>query len=523
MGITVPSFLTATGTITTSGTFAIGTAVTPTGTGAIVLATTPTLVFGSNNTIPVITATGGTGPFLAQNSSLTTGGRLDLMFGRDRSSFNLGVIDFNYKALNSSTNTIGFGFFGANNVVTINGTGQVFVSSLTASQAVQTDASKNLVSVANTGTGLNVMQTNPTLIGPNIGTAVGADLYLSGLTANRSVHTDVASKLISIQNSGTGLNVMQTSPTLVTPDIGAASGTSLGLSGSLSTFTSGLLNVVNTNTSPKTSLALLAGSMAAAGEQNLFIIGRSATTNLSAVASFECNSLTPTATSNKLKLGLYGSSFYWTVDGAGNTLNPGFLRMSDTNIYLRGGSDNNHGLKWNTTYDGPDLYGFTGGALSYRTTPRLQWNSTGVSVNGPLTVNGVVRKTVNWALFEMTGLAGLPTNVLTVCGNWGVISTSGDTLTYFPGTGDFRNDLGRSIYVTINVSISRDGPTGLSEYKLVDNSGREWAYATASGNDYVCISATIGLNPSSFFSVRGFQTSGFGTNFQGGRLTYVIH
>jgi hypothetical protein len=39
---------------------------------------------------------------------------------------------------------------------------------LTASSAVATDASKNLVSVTNTGTGNNVLATNPTLVTPNI-------------------------------------------------------------------------------------------------------------------------------------------------------------------------------------------------------------------------------------------------------------------------------------------------------------------------------------------------------------------
>jgi hypothetical protein len=43
-------------------------------------------------------------------------------------------------------------------------------SALTASSAVATDASKNLVSVANTGTGSNVLATSPTLVTPALGT-----------------------------------------------------------------------------------------------------------------------------------------------------------------------------------------------------------------------------------------------------------------------------------------------------------------------------------------------------------------
>ncbi len=47
---------------------------------------------------------------------------------------------------------------------------QPILSSLTVSSAVATDASKGLVSVTNTGTGNNVLATSPTLVTPNLGT-----------------------------------------------------------------------------------------------------------------------------------------------------------------------------------------------------------------------------------------------------------------------------------------------------------------------------------------------------------------
>jgi hypothetical protein len=47
---------------------------------------------------------------------------------------------------------------------------QPIFSSLTASSAVATDASKGLVSVTNTGTGSNVLATSPTLVTPVLGT-----------------------------------------------------------------------------------------------------------------------------------------------------------------------------------------------------------------------------------------------------------------------------------------------------------------------------------------------------------------
>jgi hypothetical protein len=63
-------------------------------------------------------------------------------------------------------------------------------SSLTASSAVATDASKGLVSVTNTGTGNNVLATSPTLVTPALGTPASGvltnctGLPQTGLAAN---------------------------------------------------------------------------------------------------------------------------------------------------------------------------------------------------------------------------------------------------------------------------------------------------------------------------------------------------
>lgn len=53
---------------------------------------------------------------------------------------------------------------------------QPIFSSLTASSAVATDASKGLVSVTNTGTGSNVLATSPTLVTPVLGTPSSGNL-----------------------------------------------------------------------------------------------------------------------------------------------------------------------------------------------------------------------------------------------------------------------------------------------------------------------------------------------------------
>ena len=90
---------------------------------------------------------------------------------------------------------------------------------LSASLPVFTDGSKNLVSNTMTGTGKVVMDTSPTLVTPTLGTASGTSLTLSGLTASLPVFTDGSKKLVSNTMTGTGSVVMNTSPTISTPTI----------------------------------------------------------------------------------------------------------------------------------------------------------------------------------------------------------------------------------------------------------------------------------------------------------------
>ena len=88
--------------------------------------------------------------------------------------------------------------------VTVSGT--TTLSGLTASTALALNASKEVVSVANTGTGNNVLSASPTLTG----TVSGASLQLSSLTAGRVTYAGASGLLQDSANltfNGTDLTV----------------------------------------------------------------------------------------------------------------------------------------------------------------------------------------------------------------------------------------------------------------------------------------------------------------------------
>lgn len=91
----------------------------------------------------------------------------------------------------------------------------LLVSGLTASTALALDASKNVVSVTNTGTGNNVLATSPTLTTPNIGAATGTSIDVTGLSKAGNFQLDSASasnydiKMVRTTGDG-GTNTPQT-------------------------------------------------------------------------------------------------------------------------------------------------------------------------------------------------------------------------------------------------------------------------------------------------------------------------
>jgi hypothetical protein len=107
-----------------------------------------------------------------------------------------------------------------------------------------------------------------TSVGLNVGTGktltVGGTQNMAALTASTALALDASKNVVSVTNTGTGNNVLATSPTLVTPTLGAASATSvaaaLGAVGTPSYTFTGDLNTGFWSPAADTIAASTAGS-----------------------------------------------------------------------------------------------------------------------------------------------------------------------------------------------------------------------------------------------------------------------
>jgi hypothetical protein len=95
---------------------------------------------------------------------------------------------------------------------------------------------------------------------PSSGVFSTTGINLSGLTASAAVATDASKNLVSVTNTGTGNNVLATSPTLTTPDVGAATATSINKVAITAPATSATLTIANGKTLTANNSLTLAGT-----------------------------------------------------------------------------------------------------------------------------------------------------------------------------------------------------------------------------------------------------------------------
>lgn len=173
----------------------------------------------TSNEIFTIAGTGNVGIGITPNAQLhlstSTANRKIVLFegtNNDHQFYGFGVNSATLRYQVLSTADAHVFFAGVNSgasseLMRISGNGAVNISGLTASSAVATDASKNLISVTNTGTGNNVLATSPTI---NTSLTISGSLTTTG-TANIGGSVFIGTNSYtsdSITITNTGINAL---------------------------------------------------------------------------------------------------------------------------------------------------------------------------------------------------------------------------------------------------------------------------------------------------------------------------
>lgn len=276
----------------------------------------------------------------------------------------------NGQAVIGTTAAGGLSLRGQGSVTDLNLTNSAGTSVLTIATGSTTVNLSGIISVAGhtifegvtstgaTGTGKLVYDTSPTLVTPVLGAASGTSLSLSGLTVSQAVFTDGSKNLVSNAITGSGSVAMSASPTF-TGTILAAAAT---FSGTVATQT--LLDVGTGVANGGTRLFFRDFSNSGTFIQRIYLEGSSLAAGIG-------------QSSNTFAIGTPSGS------GSGATITPIFsINMSTSAASLTGALS----VTGHATLEGVTSTGATGtGKIVFDTSPVLVTPALGTPVSGLLT------------------------------------------------------------------------------------------------------------------------------------------
>lgn len=549
----MPSFLTVSNTpVTSSGTIDIS--ATSTGTGSVVLQTSPSL------TTPNIGVASGTS--LSLSGNLTSNGAIEVVNASPTVTIRTAANDGGFVYFGNSAHGIGRI---SNDVVLYTTTGSLqFRTAGSGGSNILTAASTGItvpvggVSIATFGPA-SASTTSTSVMVRNSGTA-NLEFCIAGAVGNFSTQSLVGDGIIRagtgnliLQSAGAnmGMRITTSNNVEVRNALSVGNVSNLGVQlQCANTVANKKISLFDTNLNDNQFYGLGINSstfryqVPSTIDSHVFFAGTASMTSnelfrITGTGNIGIGNATPNAplqlatTLVNRKVVLYDTentnNQFYGFGVNSNTLRYQVPTTSDSHIFYAGTAPTTSNQVFKIQGDGKifsnDVHtsrGDTTGAYFFGSGNEfLFYNGTNFEFSKPL----VSATVVSWGLYEMTGIVGVPDATEVVCGNWGVISTVGSALTYNAGTGNYENNLGRDVYVTVTVHLNMDAApgAGAARYKLQDNTGRNWARSDVTANDYTCLSATIGLNNGGWFRLLGFQQTGSGKNMQNGSLKYIFN